>query len=150
MKKRPVALLEVLIALSLVTMCAIPLIRQPIANHQAEMAQVERIEAGRVAACTFAEVREKFLRKDIRWKQIPALKTKSAPFTLEDATLQLPPMPVRPIKRSFTLETLEEKQEPDGKTCRLVAVHLNIGKNPFTYRVTLIKPGIQNSSDGKT
>jgi hypothetical protein len=123
MKKRPVALLEVLIALSLVAICAVPLIRQPIANHQAEMAQIERIETGRIAACTFAEVREKFLKKEIRWKQIPNLKTKSAVFAMSDSTRQLPPLPEKPIKRSFTLETL----------------HLNVGKNPFTYRITVYK-----------
>jgi hypothetical protein len=137
MKKRPAALLEVLIALSLITICAIPLIRQPIANHQAEMAQIERIETGRIAACTFAEIREKFLKKEIRWKQIPELKSKSGAFALSDGSLQLPAS--RPIKRNFTLETLEEKQETDGRTFRLVAVHLNIGKNPFTYRLSLVK-----------
>lgn len=138
-KKRPVALLEVLIALSLITLCAIPLIRQPIANHQAEMAQIERIETGRIAANTFAEIREKFLKKELRWRQIPVLKAITAPFPLDDAALQLPPLPTRPIKRSYTLETLEEKQETDGSVFRLIAVHLQIGKNPFTYRLTLLK-----------
>ncbi len=147
LKKRPAALLEVLIALSLITLCAVPLIRQPIANHQAEMAQIERIETGRVAACTFAEIREKFLKKEIRWKQIPGLKAKSASFSLANASLQLPPLQTRPIKRSFTLETLEEKQEPDGRTYRLVAAHIYIGKNPFTYRLTLFKEGLESPKE---
>lgn len=141
LKKRPIALLEVLIALTLITFCAIPLIQQPIANHQAEMAQIERIETGRMAACAFAEVRETFLKKQIRWKQIPSLKEKSQEFALSDAQLQILPFPTRLIKRSYTIKTTKEKQDADGKIFRLLSVTIKIGRNSFTYNLTVFKDG---------
>lgn len=142
-KKRPIALLEVLIALSMILLCVGPLVKQPLANHQAEMAQATRIEEGRMAACAFVEVREMFLKKQIRWKQLPKLKGVSAPFALSDAPLQLPPFGSKPIKRSYVLKTLSEKQESNGKTFRLIAVCFTFGKNKFTYRLTVFKEGLE-------
>lgn len=137
MKKRTVALLEVLIALTLIVLCAVPLMRQGVATHQAEMAQMERVEAGRIAAWSYAEIKEKFLNKEFRWAQIPILQGKSKTLSLSDAPLQLDPLPTRLVKREYTLRTLREKQEPDGRTYRLLAIQLAIGAHTFTYRLTV-------------
>jgi len=134
MKKRPFALLEILIALSLIALCAVPLIRQPIKNHQGEMEQIKRVEGSRIATLTFVEIKEKFLKNEFRWAQIPALKIKTSPFSLPEAST-----PLFPITRKYTLETLKEKHEKDGRIYRLLAIHLDIGGHPYTYRLTVYK-----------
>jgi hypothetical protein len=136
MKKRPAALLEVLIALSLIALCAVPLIRQPIANLRGEMASLKRIEAGRIAAWTFSEIKEKLLKQEIRWSQIPPLKEEGPVVFLPKSRVQLEPLTCGEIERSYSFYTIEEKHAED-KIYRLIAVHVKVGGHPFTYRTTV-------------
>jgi hypothetical protein len=140
MKKRPALLLEVLLAMTLLAFCAVALIRQPLLLHRAELAQLERIEQDRIAAWSYTEIREKLLKGEIPWSKIPPLKTRSASFSLPDAPLDLLP---HPLKRTYTLETLREKQTAGGQITRLIAIHIEVGsgrtKRPFSYQINLLK-----------
>jgi hypothetical protein len=135
-------LLEILIAMSLVSLCIAPLIKGPIDMHRAEMDHLKRIEESRVAAWTFTEIVEKLLKNEIRWELIPKLDVEGPNVSLSDVQLKLPPLPEESLlTRKFWLSTLEEKQEKDGRIHRLIAVHLEIGSKPrkFTYRVIVTK-----------
>lgn len=142
-KKRPMFLLEILIALTLVSLCIVPFIKQPLEMHKAEMKRLERVECDRIAAWTFTELKEKFLKKEFRWEQIPQLYERSVWINLPTVELRLPPIPCPSVSRKFYFSTLEEKQESDGKIHRLVAIHMQVkvGKNKrkFTYRLILTK-----------
>lgn len=145
MRKRPTVLLEILIALTLIILVLVPLIRQPIQLHIAEKERIKRIEANRITAWTYTEIREKFLKGEFRWEQIPALKIESKIYELPSVPLLVPPVANETITRKFTLETIEEK-EHEGKISRLVAVHLKIGSLKSTYRLILEKKPISLNS----
>lgn len=137
-KKRPSLLLEVLLAMSLLAICMSELILRPIHFHRAAIQQLEQIDCDRIAAWTFSEIKETLLKSEIPWNQIPALKVESKSFELSKVPLQIPQLSFHNVPRTFTLRTLKEKIDPDGKIYRLVSVKIKIGKKKFTYQTTLI------------
>jgi hypothetical protein len=146
--KRPMLLLEILIAMSLVSLCIAPLIKGPLDMHRAEMSHLTRIEAGRIAAWTFTEIVEKILKNELRWEQLPKLGQESPAIILSDVPLKLPPLPAKStLARKFTLATLKEKRVKDGPIHRLIAVHLEIGGREFTYRTIVTKLPSTSSID---
>ena len=136
------SLLEVLLAISLLTLCGATLIRQPILMHRAEISQLERLEADRIASWTFTEIHEKFLKGSISWAQIPPLQQKSKPFPMSDVPFQIPPLVSRSAKRSFIIETLKEKKTQENQIARLISVHILIqagSKNrQFSYQLNVL------------
>jgi len=139
-KQHPMFLLEILIAMSLVTLCITPLIKGPMDMHRAEMGHLKRIEQSRIAAWTFTEIAEKLLKNELRWEQLPKLKGTGPTIALSDVQLKLPPLPEKSIlPRKYKIKTLKEKQETDGRIHRLLAIKLNVGDRKFTYRVTVTK-----------
>lgn len=123
-KKRPALLLELLIAMSLLAIGLVGLIKNPAFLHRAQARAFEKAECERLAAWTFTELRETLTQTS--WTKIPPLKESSKRIDLGD-------------KRSYVLTTLEEKQLPGGPTHRLVAVHIRVRGNDFTYRVIVEK-----------
>ena len=61
MQKRPFILLEVLVALTLVALCAIALISTPIRIYRSEMRLLEEGEGELLADWTFSEIKEQLL-----------------------------------------------------------------------------------------
>ena len=143
MKKRPSLLLEVLLAMSLLALCATALIRQPILFHRAEVEQLERVASDRIAAWTYTEICQKLIKGEFSWSQIPTVKGKSKKFTLPDTLFRVPSLFSRSATRSYFLETLREKQSEDGRITRLVSVHIQIGsgrkKRQFSYQLNLVR-----------
>ncbi len=137
-RKRPTLLLEILIALTLIMLAMVPLVRQPIDLYRAKKKQLEQMEAIRICACTYSEIREKFLKGEFRWEEIPSFKTTSRNYELSSISLALPPLLDTELKRKFTLETIKEK-EHEGKISRLVSVHITIGTKVSTYRLIVEK-----------
>lgn len=136
-------LLEILIALTLVMLALVPIVRQPLQFQIAEKKQMLRIEADRIAAWTYSEIREKFLKGGFRWEQIPILHGESKAVELSTIPLRLPPVANDTIERSFTMETIGEK-EHEGKISRLVSIHLKLKSKQMktmdaTYRLIVEK-----------
>jgi hypothetical protein len=138
MRKRPAVLLEILIAVTLIILVLVPLIRQAIQFHIAEKERILRIEADRIAAWTYTEIREKLLKGEFRWEQIPALSMWSKVYELPSVPLFMQPLANKIIHRKFTLRTLKEK-EHEGKIIRLLAIHLEVGSCSATYRLIVEK-----------
>jgi hypothetical protein len=141
--KRPAVLLEVLIAISLLTIGAVLLVRQPILFYRAELDQLERVECDRIATWTYTEIRELLMKGTIRWSQIPPLGERSQPWTLPPAKLEIPTLLSRTAARRFWIETLREKQDAEGNVFRLLSLQIEIGsglkKRMFTYRANVQK-----------
>jgi hypothetical protein len=138
MQKKPAVLLEILIALTLMMLVLVPLIQKPMQFHRAEKERIRRIEANRIAAWTYSEIREKFLKGEFRWEEIPALSRVSKTYKLPPMPLLLPPVADKSIRRSFHLKTMREK-EHEGKISRLVAIEIEIDGHIATYRLILEK-----------
>jgi hypothetical protein len=118
-KKHPFILLEVMIALSLAIICAIPLVLRPIQMFRSEISFLEEGEGERLADWTFSEIKEKLLTHEIGWDKLPKINHKSGPYTLPPQTIQLPGKTPKKIKRSFTVFCKGEKEGQDGKKYRI-------------------------------
>ncbi|MDE3046472.1 MAG: hypothetical protein KGJ02_07500 [Verrucomicrobiota bacterium] len=138
-KKHPVLLLEVLLAFTLLALCLSEFFLRPIHFHRKAIAQLETLECDRIAAWTFSELHEKFLKNEFRWSQIPSIKQTTAPIPLSPAPLQIPQLSARTIPRTYTLHTLREKIEGNGQIHRLVSIKIEVQKKEFSYHLILTK-----------
>lgn len=141
MRKRPFILLEILIALTLVILCAIPLIIQPIKAYRFEMKSLEEVEGERLADWTFSEIKESMLKNSISWDKLPSLNETTGPFLLADGTIQLPGREPKKIKRSFSLFGKGQKEGVGGQTYRMIYVKIKFDpslapkKKIYEYRL---------------
>ena len=144
MKKRPFILLEVLVALTLVALCAIPLIIKPIRIYRSEMRLLEEGQGERLADWTFSEIKEQLLQNMIPWEKLPSLQQTTEPFLLKPASIFIPGRAPKEIRRSFILYGKGEKFGDDGEIYRML--HIKIVFDPqlsqrkkrdnfYTYRM---------------
>lgn len=144
--KRPFLLLEVLIALFIVSLCLAPLIQRPIQAYLQEKALLIDIEVERLADWTFAEVKEKCIKNEIPWSKIPYPGTSSPPLPLPPIALNLPGKDPIFLERwvSFRCGKQGEKTSQKGECFRLLRVditfsspHLKKGKRSFFHRLLI-------------
>lgn len=139
--KRPFILLEILLALTLVLLCAIPLIIQPIRSYRYEMKALEEVEGERLADWTFSEIKELMLKNKIQWEKLPALNETTGPFPMETGLIFIPGREPKKIKRSFTLFGKGEKQGIGGQTYKMIYVKIEFApalsrkRKIYTYRL---------------
>ena len=117
-------LLEILIALILVMVCAVPLIVEPIYLYRSELKLLEEVEGERLADWTFLEIKEKLLKNEIPWKALPSHKGRSISYSLDAAPIQIPGRSKKIIKRRFTLKCQREKEGPKGEIYRIFDVKI--------------------------
>ncbi len=146
-KKRPFILLEILLALTLVSLCAIPLIVKPVQAYRFEMKALEEVEGERLADWTFSEIKEEMLQHKIPWEKLPSLNETAGPFPLDPGSIQVPGRQPKQIKRSFTIFGKGEKQGIAGQTYRMLYVKiafdpvLSKKKKIYTYRLPVQRIG---------
>ena len=124
MKKRPFVLLEILVALTLVALCAIPLIIKPIRIYRSEMRLLEEGEGERLADWTFSEIKEQLLQNMIPWEKLPSFQQTTEPFLLKPVSIFIPGRAPKEIRRSFTLYGKGEKAGEDGEVYRMLYVKI--------------------------
>jgi hypothetical protein len=135
-RKRAYAILEVLIALSLLAICIVPLIREPISQIKSAIRLVEKVESEKASLLLFAQVKENLLNKTLSWNQIPKLGIESPLRKGMDIELNLFPFTSKKISSSYTLKTLREKQDKNC-TYRLISIKTIVGSYQFTYRINV-------------
>ena len=148
MKKRPFVLFEVMIALVLLMLCAIPLLTKPIELYRSEMRLLEEGEGERLADWTFSEIKERLLNQQIPWEKLPKQGETTKPFPLKSALIYVPSRAPKQIERTFTLYGKGEKEGKNGETYRMVYVKIHFTpelsrrkkkENIYTYRVPIIR-----------
>ena len=70
-QRRPIVLLEVMIALTLVILLVLPWVRAPIKLYRLEMEQLAQIENQRTADWIASEIKESLYNKEILWEKLP-------------------------------------------------------------------------------
>jgi len=70
LNKRPILLLEVLIAFALVALCAIPLLAPQVGMIRSERRFLNEIEADRLANVIFTDIVEKMYQREISWEAL--------------------------------------------------------------------------------
>ncbi|MBM3184248.1 MAG: hypothetical protein FJZ64_02975 [Chlamydiae bacterium] len=140
--KRTFLLLEVLIALALVALCAIPLIVKPLRAYREELKTLETAERERLSDWTFSEIKEQLIANQISWEKLPKLHETKGPFSLEPGKIHLLDKE-KQIERSFTLYGQGEKDGESGELYRMIYVHVHFNpvvskkQKPYTYRVAV-------------
>ncbi len=159
MRRKTYLLLELLIAFTILSLCALPLVRNPMHMAKEEIAAFERMELERVAELAYAELLEKFYRNEIPWKTLDPKTLPDAPALQETVTLELPGIFKRAYEKKIFLWTRGEKKGPDEQDVRLIGVKIVFvpadkakkWQKSFSYRVLLeIKAPSSPSTDPKT
>lgn len=145
MRRKTYLLFELLIAASLLALCAVPLIRNPMHMAREEVAAFERIELERVSELAFAKVLEKLYSNEIPWEAFQHQTLPEVPSIVEKVSLELPGIVKRSFDKKIYLWTRAQKEGPENEDVRLVGIKITfapIGKpkdktRSFTYRVLL-------------
>lgn len=101
--KRPVVLLEVIIALALVALCALPLLAPQTDIIRAERRFLHQIEADRVAGVIYADIVQKMYGGSITWEELLSSEERDVEGVLFP--------PGWPFKTTYHFETI--KMKPD-------------------------------------
>lgn len=139
MKKRSFLLLEVLIAFLLVTLCLVPLVKQPLKLYKEEMAYLEQMEKERLADWTFTEVKELLLKNEIPWEKIPEKSAESDPFPLSPMTIHIPGCKPKTVRRKFHLTGRAEKLGMENQTYRQLGVYIFLDDQKYQFRLPVQK-----------
>ena len=89
MKRRPYLLLELLIAFSIVTLRAIPLVRTPVNVLETEILSLEKMELQRSAELAFGLIEEKLYKNEIPWKTIIVQSKQDEPYLQDKINISL-------------------------------------------------------------
>jgi hypothetical protein len=106
---RPYLLLEVLIALSLVALCMVPLLRPHIAAMRGEVVISQTVELQRLAGLVIADVRQRLYQHEYPygWKN-------ARPYEFTGPTFMANPLPGQHIPYTYTATVTIAKDE-DGE-----------------------------------
>ncbi len=143
MKKRTFLLFEALLALALVVACVVPLVKQPLQLYKDEINSLEGMEEERLADWTFTEIKELLLKNEIPWKEIPEKGTKTNPFPLPSAMIQIPGCKPKVVERSFTLFAKAEKVNPPNELYRHLHICVTLNEESYTFRLPIRKFGME-------
>ena|SRR5579872_3138184 len=140
MRKKPFLLLEILIAISLILLCIVPLVVKPLQFFQAEKNLLWEMEGERLADWTFSEIKEQLLKNEIPWAKLPKDKRTSKPFRLNDGKISIPGSGERSIRREFTLHCKKEHEGFNGEVYRMFTVQISFAprlgkKEQYEYRL---------------
>jgi len=138
--KKNFLLIEILIAISLITMLTIPLIRNPIFFCRSQIKSIEKIECERIADLTFLDIKLKFYKNQIDISNIQKYEEKASKSFLKPYFLDS--LKNKKIKRSYKMYSKKEKLTPNNEIYKLV--HLKIflqpqdEKKPYVYKYKLV------------
>jgi hypothetical protein len=133
--KKNFLLLELLIAITLLSLCAIPLLSSHPKQLSHKIRSIQQVERERIATLLMTEIIEMLEKQKISWGLIPPLGKESNFFTLKDQKFYLCNHPDQKAKAKYSFHTIREKVENNEKTYRLVVVKIVVDETQFRYRV---------------
>ena len=159
MKKRTFILLELLIACTLLALCAAPLMRKPIELYQMQVRTLEEVEKQRLADRAFAETKVHLLTNKIAWDKLPSKTAKVKTRSLPPAIMQIPHAAPKEIKRRAVIRCKGEKTGLKGEVIRMLQIEIQFEpfeENPkappapkYLYR-TIARGEFQNAEEKPT
>ena len=100
---RSFLLLEMMIAIFLVTVSISPFLKSTFTYFRSELKQLELIEAQRIAELSFFEIKQKLYQNEIAWDDIPKLQTESSIFSLDPFPTEIPGFDPKDIQRNYII-----------------------------------------------
>ena len=130
-KKRPFILLEILIAVALVTLCAIPLIRNPVYFYKKEMKNLEELALLRLENEAVLEIKQKLFKNEIPWDEFSIRdKQETIARTLLPKTFIVKGFKQEEMTVFYRVWTRKEKPCENETICRTLAIEVSINA-PF-------------------
>jgi len=131
MKKRSFILIEVIIAISLLTIAAIPLIKVPYNMLNSQITLCEKAELERIAELGFYEISKQIFNEKPAFFKLLGTKQAQAEertlvFSEENNHLTLDGFASRPLRATYKIWTLRPKSPNDQLTHYLLKIELNL------------------------
>lgn len=121
--KRSFILIEILIALLIITLFTIPLIRNPIYFCKSQIKSLEKLECERIAELTFLDLKIDLLKKEeININKIPKYEEEAPKIPLKSYPLKL--LKKKKIKRFYKLYSKRQKRSLNDDIYKLVHVKI--------------------------
>lgn len=131
---RSFLLLELIIALLLITLCVLPFVSIPTNVQKEEMLFLQRLELQRLGEGTYAAIKERIYTKEIPWEQLS--RTKDKRLFLIDDVVSLPVKELakhRYSRKCYVLRS-DEKKGQDNLESRLVTLRVSFRRIPEKAR----------------
>lgn len=125
MKKRhPFLLLELLIALSLFSLCIVPLVQLPFRTLREATLYYQRLELERLTDVTLAQIEARLFQNEIPWKDLECNRKNK--YLISEATVEVDVTGERkaPFKKTCFLWTARKKKGGNGEHYRLLTVEV--------------------------
>lgn len=155
-------MLELMIALFLVGLCALPLAQFPTRAAKEEYNSAYRMQAQRLADLAFAEVKEKLYRQEISWKTISSAQSAKSIIPIDAMDVSIDPPYKKKFSRQATIYSVGKKTQ-NAEQWRLATIRIKItpqqkgiklfrskkstaASRVFTYQVLINKAPISETT----
>lgn len=129
MQKKPYLLLELLIAFTIVALCAVPFVRTPVNVFETEMRSLEKMTLQRQVELDFASVKEELYKNQIAWKIL--MREKAAAEThVSIITLSMGKDFKRDYERTRALYAKTVEEGRNNEEHALLTVHFSYKRLP--------------------
>ncbi|MBS0620735.1 MAG: hypothetical protein JSS61_04680 [Verrucomicrobia bacterium] len=155
MKKRAFLLLELLIGIFLIGLCAAPLARLPLRALREEIKSCYRLQLSRLADVQCAEIQAQLLRNEIPWEEISTRYHSRKARDLPPVRVSLGALGKMQFNCKYELYSTG-KVDPDGTELRLTTLKISFlekglplflgrkkDRSTFTYQMLLKKNPVE-------
>lgn len=126
MKKNNFVLFEILIALFLLEIFAIPLMKKPIEAFRNERTYFEQIEGEKLADLAFLEIVEKLYTNEIQWEKLPK-PGEEVSFELAPTHYKLLGFDAKKVQRKALIRCGKKGEKAQGQTIyRLLKIQIKL------------------------
>jgi hypothetical protein len=157
--KRSFLLLEILIALFLLSLCLFPIARNPIFFLKSQLKIIDEIHCQRIADLTFCKIKEKLYQNEICWDSLIKNKSNSKIYSdLKDELVEVDNFYKKEIKRSYKISIKNQKKGQGNYLYRILNVEIYLlpknQKKSFIYNYNIFvqkkHPPPKEEKDKKT
>jgi hypothetical protein len=124
-KKYSFLLLELLIALSLFSLCILPLIQLPFNALSSEIKSCQRIHLQRLADLTFAEIEGQLFQNQIPWEDLDCKRDEKTQLLKDVQVVHLKGIGDRAFERKCSIWTSRKKEGADQERHHLITLELS-------------------------
>ena len=123
-RKKSFLLAEILLAMFLIAVCALPLVKGPIVIFRKEIENIEKIEEQRIANLAFFEIKKILYEQKIPWSEL-GTEGKNIKRYLKEASYNLPiTRGEKKVKIHYRIFPLLPQKDPDKKPHRYLAINI--------------------------
>jgi hypothetical protein len=134
--KRPILLVEVLIALSLVALIGTPLLTQPLVFYKKQVESLLYSVGERLADEAFLEVKERLYKRQIPWASLPSKGAPPLILSLQPREVFFPNLLTRSLACQAEISYYRSKETRNGEV-RLYNVTIFLNGKSYAYKVTV-------------